>query len=325
MKLLIATYPIRSASHPHFFKPAYLKQIKSITKNKVEVRVTSDRKETEQQARDADIIAGHSSDIPPLVRLKNIQWVNSFSAGVDKLLTPETITLPIVITNSSGIHATPIAEHVIGFMLTFTRRFHRTWQNQTKHIWKPDETITELRGKAVLIVGLGNIGSEVARLSHCFGARVFAVSRAKKEKLPYVDLLKTDKYLDNLLPRADFVCICLPHTKDTHHLFGMTRFRRMKRTAVLINIGRGGIVNEREFVLALKKKIIGGAGLDVTEEEPLSPRSPLWDMENVIITPHHSGLSEKYMDRAIDLFCENLKKFLAGRPLKNVVDKKLGY
>ncbi len=325
MKLLIATHPIRDTSHPHFFKPAYLKKIKNITKNKVEVRVTSDMKEAERQALDANIIAGHSSDIPPLVRLKNVRWVQSFSAGVDKLLTPEMLRHPIVITNASGIHATPIAEHVIGFMLTFTRRFRETWQNQKKHIWKPDETITELKGKTVLISGLGNIGSEVARLSNSFGARVIAVSRGKKQKSSYADVFKTEKYLDSLLPKADFVCICLPHTIDTHHLFDMSKFKRMKRTTVLINIGRGGIVNEKELVLALKKKIIGGAGLDVTEEEPLSPRSPLWNMKNVIITPHHSGLSEKYMDRAIELFCKNLKEFLAGRPLKNIVNKKLGY
>ena len=325
MKLLIAAHPVKSASHPLFFKPAHLKQIKSITKNKVEVRVASDRREAERQARDADIIAGQPSDIPSFAGLKNIRWVQSFSAGVDKLLTPDALKSPVVITNVSGIHATPIAEHILGFMLMFTRKFHGTWLNQTKHIWKPDETITELRGKTVLIAGLGNIGLEVARLSHCFGARVIAVSRAQKGKSQHADIFKTEKYLDSLLPEADFVCVCLPHTKDTHHLFDMRKFRCMKRTAVLMNIGRGGIVNEKELVMALKKKIIGGAALDVTEEEPLSPRSPLWDMENAIITPHHSGLSEKYMDRAVALFCGNLKEFLAGRPLKNVVDKKLGY
>lgn len=324
MKLLIATHPVRSTSHPHFFKPEHLKQIKSITKNKVEVFVTSNKKEIEQQAQDSEIIAGHSSDIPSLAHLKNVRWVQSFSAGVDKLLTPEVIKLPIVITNASGIHATPIAEHVIGFMLMFTRKFHRTWENQKKHIWKPDETATELRGKTVLIAGLGHIGSEIARLSDSFRARVIAVSRNGK-KSPHVYLLKSEHYLDSLLPQADFVCICLPHTKDTHHLFNMSKFRRMKRTAILINIGRGGIVHEKELIMALKRKMIGGAALDVTEEEPLSLQSLLWDMENVIITPHHSGLSEKYMDRAIDLFCKNLKEFLAGRPLKNVVNKELGY
>ncbi len=338
MKLLIIIPSVRLASHPHFFQPGHLKQIRSVTKNKVEVRVTSDKNEAERQAGDADIIAGFPSVIPALTRAKNLRWVHSFSAGVDRLLTPQTKKLPILMSNSSGIHATPIAEHVLGFMLIFTRGFHRTWRKQIRHTWQPDETITELRGKTVLIVGLGHIGSEVARLAHCFGARVIAVSRAKAKKeslsdvdpshngvMRVIDVFKTEKYLNSLLPKADFVCICLPHTNETHHLFDMTKFRRMKRDAVLINIGRGGIVNERELVVALKKKIIGGAALDVTEQEPLPPSSPLWNMENVIITPHHSGLSEKYMDRAIDLFCKNLKEFLAGRPLRNVVDKKKGY
>lgn len=128
-----------------------------------------------------------------------------------------------------------------------------------------------------------------------------------------------------MLPKADFVVIAAPYTKETHHWFGMREFRRMKRSAVLINIARGAIVHEKELIAALKKKIIAGAGLDVAEEEPLSPKSPLWSMENVIITPHHSGLSEKYMDRAIELLCKNLKAFLAGKKLVTGVDKSRGY
>lgn len=324
MKLLVAIYP-RPANHPHFFKPAHLQKIRRIVKGKMEIRVASDRKEIEEHAQGAAVIAGFPSVIPPIARLKPLKWAQSFSAGVDKLLTPEVAKLPLILTSVSGIHATPIAEHVIGFMLIFTRRFHEAWRNQNRHLWEPDETLTELKGKTILIAGLGSIGSEVARLSHSFGARVIAVSRGKIKKPSCVDLLKSDAYLNAFLPQADFVCICLPHTKDTHHLFCMAKFRRMKRTAVLINIGRGGIVNEKELVAALKKKIIGGAALDVTEQEPLPPRSPLWKMEHVIITPHQSGLSEKYMDRAVEILCDNLKRFLAKKPLKNAVNKKLGY
>src|SRR6185503_9960075 len=128
-----------------------------------------------------------------------------------------------------------------------------------------------------------------------------------------------------MLPHADFVVITLPHTPETHHLFNAEKFKRMKKSAVVINIGRGGIIHEADLVEALKAGDIAGAGLDVTETEPLPNYSPLWDMENVMITPHHSGLSHKYMDRAIDLLCKNIKAYLAKKPLLTEVDKKLGY
>ena len=137
--------------------------------------------------------------------------------------------------------------------------------------------------------------------------------------------IKKSAMLDKMLPKADFVVSCLPHTKETHHLFNMARFRKMKASAIFINIGRGGLVHEKDLIVALRKKIISGAALDVTEVEPLPARSPLWSMPNVIITPHHSAMSEYTMDRAIDRFCLNLKAFLVGDRLPNLVDKKLGY
>jgi len=192
-------------------------------------------------------------------------------------------------------------------------------------VWGKDETLSELRGKTVLIVGLGDIGMEAARLANCFGARILAIARSKKKKPAFVSELRTASYLDVLLPKSDIVVICLPHTNDTHHLFDKTKFALMKSTAILMNIGRGGIIHEKELIDALRRKQIAGAALDVTEQEPLSANSPPWDMENMIITPHHSGLSEKYMDRAVDLFCENLKLFLKGKKLRTEVDKKRGY
>src|SRR6185503_16414063 len=128
-----------------------------------------------------------------------------------------------------------------------------------------------------------------------------------------------------MLPHADFVVITLPHTSETHHLFNRAKFKRMKKTAVVVNIGRGGIIKESDLAEALREGDIAGAMLDVTEKEPLPAESPLWDMENVIITPHHSGLSHRYMDRAIELLCKNIKAYLAKKPLLTEVDKKLGY
>ncbi|TSC78527.1 MAG: Uncharacterized protein G01um101433_192 [Parcubacteria group bacterium Gr01-1014_33] len=329
MKILIFPQDIpRSKNwfgHPHFFKPEYLEKIKKAAGKNAHIFVAFSDKEAHMHVPHADIIAGFPMTIPPLTGAKNLKWLHSFSAGMDKILTPETAKLLILISNSSGIHATPIAEHLIGFMLIFTRGFYQTFKNQQKRIWRKDETISELRGKTVCIVGLGDIGLETARLAHAFGARVLAVTRSQKQKPQFVDELKTGAYLDKMLPHADFIAICLPHTNETHHLFGIKKFKLMKSSAVIMNIGRGGIINEKDLIQALRKKIVGGAGLDVTEEEPLPKTNPLWNMENVIITPHHSGLSEKYMDRAIALFCANLKLFLRGKRLLTVVDKEKGY
>ncbi len=325
MKILISIYKIADPSHPHFFKRAYLERIRSSAGKNVDIRIVTDLKRAAAAVLDADVIAGFPWMIPPLGKARKLKWLHSFSAGVDRVLTDETKRLPVIVSNSSGVHATPIAEHLIGFILIFTRGFHRTLRNQLRRRWQKDETISELRGKTVLIVGLGDIGTEAARLAHAFGARVIAVARTKRVKPDFVDMLGTVRSLDALLPKADFVAICLPHTKETHHLFDMRKFREMKRTAILMNIGRGGIVQEKDLIRALQQKVIAGAALDVTEKEPLPRTSPLWNMENVIITPHHSGLSEKYMDRAVALFCRNMRAFIKGERLPNLVDKKLGY
>mgnify|MGYP001590392059 CR=1 FL=1 len=325
MKILISTYPVSDPSHPHFFKQAHLAMIRKCAGTDADVIATADTEKAAREAADADVIAAFPFSMPPFSGAKKLKWLHAFSAGVDRVLTPETRRMPILISNSSGIHATPIAEHLIGFMLMFTRGFHKTFANQLRHVWQRDETISELGGKTVLIAGLGDIGMETARLAHAFGARVTAIARTRKPRPRFVDDLRTGRSLDALLPKADFVAVCLPYTKDTHHLFDMAKFRKMKPTAVVMNIGRGAIVHEKDIIAALQKNIIGGAALDVTEQEPLPKDSPLWDMENVIITPHHSGLSEKYMDRAVGLFCRNIAAYRARKPLPTLVRKNLGY
>ena len=304
----------------------HLEKIRAVDKN---IRITAisslDKQEIASQIKDADIIAGVPWFIPPIKEAKKLKWIHSFSAGMDRVLTPEVLKSKIILSNSSGIHAIPIAEHVLGFMLIFTRKFYETFKKQQKKIWEKNQDLTELRDKTVIVVGLGNIGTQVARLASCFGAKVIGVKQNTNNKPDFVSKAYTLNKLEGILPKADFVALCLPLTHDTYHLFGMKKFRKMKKSAIIINIGRGALINEKELIKALKKKIIAGAGLDVTEEEPLPKNSPLWGMENVVITPHHSGWSEKYMDRAIDLFYVNLKAYLKGKPLPNLVDKKRGY
>jgi len=291
----------------------------------LKIVAASNAKDIEKHFKDAEVIAGIPRAIPNLSFAKRLKWVHSFSAGMDSVLTEELINSSVLASNSAGIHATPIAEHVLAFLLTFTRKFQESFYNQQKKVWERIDTLTELRGKTVLIVGLGNIGKEVARLASCFGARVIAVDIPEKEKPEFVQQLGGVDELAALLAEADFVVLALPHTKDTHHFMNKERLEVMKQQAVLLNIGRGGVVDEQALIRVLQEKKIGGAALDVTEKEPLPQESPLWSMENVVITPHHSGISEKYMERAIDLFYLNLQAYLKGERLPNLIDKERGY
>ncbi|MDA1337477.1 MAG: D-2-hydroxyacid dehydrogenase [bacterium] len=301
-------------------------QILSLSSD-IELEVISalNSKDIEKHLTDVEVVAGIPRAIPDLSRAEKLQWVHSFSAGMDRVLTPELVNSSVLASNSSGIHATPIAEHIIAFLLIFTRQLYQSFRNQQEKTWQRINELTELKEKTVLVIGLGKIGSETARIASCFGAHVIALDTKGKEKPSFVEELGVIEQLAPFLGRADFVILTLPHTKETHHFINKESLEMMQSHAVLVNIGRGGVVDEQALVVALKEKRIGGAALDVTEEEPLPEESPLWSMENVIITPHHSGISERYMERAIDLFCVNLKAYLAGEDLPSLVDKSAGY
>jgi phosphoglycerate dehydrogenase-like enzyme len=318
---------VQDLTRPHHeLKDAHLAQIKAVDPS-LEVKMFSSTQleDIQEELQDAEVLAGTLWSIPEIHDVKKLKWIHSFSAGVERVLTPEVKNSDVLVGNCSGIHATPIAEHILGFLLIFTRRFYDTFENQQKKIWQRNSKVTELRDKIVVFVGLGNIGMEASRIASCVGARVFAVDRPGKEKPAFVETMYSQEQLQEALGQADFVVLALPYTVETHQLFDMEKFRIMKDTAVLVNIGRGGVVHEEELIEALDKKIIAGAALDVTQEEPLSEKSPLWHMRNVVITPHHSGSSEKYMDRAVEVFCKNLKAYLKAEQLPNLVDKQKGY
>jgi phosphoglycerate dehydrogenase-like enzyme len=256
-----------------------------------------------------------------------LKWIHLTSAGVEEL-PQRLIKSDILITNSSGVHSIPIAEHVLGFMLVFCRRLYKSFRIQLQEKrWVRDfkiQDVSELYGKTVAIIGLGRIGSRIAQLAKAFGMRTVGVVRTQGVRTP-VDKLFTSIETDKALKSADYVVVCLPLTKETYHSFDFKRFRQMKPSAFFINIGRGKVVNELDLVKALKRNLIAGAGLDVTEEEPLAETSELWSMDNVIITPHYSGWTPYYMDRVIDIFCQNLRAFHEGKRMPTLVDKELGY
>jgi phosphoglycerate dehydrogenase-like enzyme len=208
----------------------------------------------------------------------------------------------------------------------FAKKAPLCFQMQQKHEWKRFMP-SVLRSKTVGIVGLGSIGREVARLSRAFGMRVVATRRSvrKARRAGYADLLLPSGQLKQLLSESDYVVIATPLTPETTGLIGEAELRAMKPTACLINIARGGIVDEEALIRALKEKWIAGAGLDVTAREPLPADSPLWELDNVILSPHIAGGMEDYVMQATELFCDNLRRYLDGRKLRNVINKKKGY
>lgn len=242
-------------------------------------------------------------------------WAHVTYAGVDKL--PQAVKdSDVLITNSSGVHPIPISQHVFTFILMFARGLHvlhraqieqKKWLRSYEHI-----RIAEIQEQTIGIVGFGQIGKEIGRLAKQIGMKV----------LPYTT---HEGDLEMVLRESDYVVNALPSTPTTYHFFDKEKFAKMSASAYFINIGRGKTVDEQALIDVLQKGEIAGAGLDVFEEEPLPETSPLWNLENVIITPHYSGWTPHYMDRVVEIFCENLQAYLAKKPMPNLVDKKRGY
>jgi phosphoglycerate dehydrogenase-like enzyme len=262
---------------------------------------------------------------PARARAARLRWIQSLSAGIERA-DPE-LYRGVVVTNASGVAAPAMAEYVIAVMLMFAKAFPRMLRNQLAHRWDRRLEAFELSGKTCGIVGMGAIGGEVARRAKALEMRVLGLRRSTVPRPTdrYADALLTSAELPRLLAESDYVVLAAPLTPETRHLIGSAELRQMKRTAVLINVGRGALVDEGALVTALREGTIRGAGLDVFETEPLPPESPLWEMENVVVTPHFSAGGDRYAERAADLVCDNLRRYLAGEPLRNVVDLERGY
>jgi phosphoglycerate dehydrogenase-like enzyme len=291
------------------------------------VVITDSTEEMETCLDEAEIMAG---SVPPdlLVRAKKLRWYQHWGAGIDWLIQHEgVVKKDFLLTNTSGIHAIPISEHILAFMLAFARNFPMSIRHQQQRYWDHQETgqLFELAGKHVLIIGLGAIGKQTAHILSALGMHVAGIRRSPGQPVEGVEYLAGMEDLDRILPQADFVVVTLPLTKDTHHIFNSSTFSKMKKSAYFINIGRGGTVHEADLVSALQEQQIAGAGLDVFETEPLPADSPLWDMPNVIITAHNSGISPLYDQRAFAIFIDNLERYLHNQPLRNLVNKELGY
>ena len=256
-------------------------------------------------------LSGHSFTAEVIDAAVSLKWVHLASAGVDHALYPALLERPIILTNGAGVYAIPIAEHVLALMLALSRRIPDMVRQQDRGEWTALRG-GELCGSKVLIVGVGGIGARVAAL-------------CKALPVPNVDTVVPANELHGALREADWVVVCAPLTPETRHIIGRAELALMKPSSQIINIARGPLIDENALIKALQEGRIAGAGLDVFDEEPLPLDSPLWTMQQVIVSPHSGGSSPNSLARTLDLFHDNLRRYLAGLPLRNVVDKLAGY
>jgi phosphoglycerate dehydrogenase-like enzyme len=252
------------------------------------------------------------------------RWAHISSVGVNTLLFPGVVDGDVVLTNSRGVFERPLAEYVLALMLTFAKQLHVTLSQQKQHVWQRRDT-SRLAGTKAVVVGSGPIGREIARLLDAVGVDTSVVGRAGSTRDPSAGTVHTPADLPHLLPASDWVIAIAPLTAETEGMFDASFFARMRPDARFINVGRGALVVEPDLIAALRGGTIGGAGLDVFREEPLSADSPLWDLPNVLVSPHMSADVRGRPEELVAVFVENLDRWLAQEPLRNVVDKRRGY
>ena len=290
--------------------------------------------EFQSRLREAEILCSYWMPQNWRELAPNLRWLQCSGAGVDGLRSTGILDADsgVMVTTAVGIHAIPISEYVFGSMLMFNRSWPEMVHLQDRHVW-PRSTNwyklggRELAGQTLGIVGLGRIGRRIAQLGKAFGMRVLAIRRSgpPSESDPDIDRFYTARQLHEMLRQSDYVVIAVPLTPETEKLISEAELRAMRPGAYLVNIARGRVVDERALIRALREGWIAGAGLDVTEEEPLPTYSPLFDMPNVILTPHISGVSRNYDKRLAALFADNLRRYRAGQPLTNRYDPARGY
>ncbi len=280
-----------------------------------------------EEIHHADLFCGHAKvpmDWDRVVQAGRLRWIQSSAAGLDHCLVPSVVESNITITSASGVLADQVAEHAIALTCGLTRSlpvFFRA-QQAREFIRRPTRDLT---GSTVGIVGLGGNGRRLVEVLKPFRTRILATDWFPVDKPDEVEALWPADRLVDLLRAVDFVFLCAPLTPQTRGMLGRAELAQMKRGSFLINVARGPLVIERDLVESLESGHLAGAGVDVTQVEPLPTDSPLWDLPNVIITPHVGGQSRERIDQMTNFFCDNLRRYLAGQPLRNLVDKRLGF
>lgn len=281
---------------------------------------------TKDDVYNADIIIGNVN--PQFIAgTKQLKWLQLNSAGTDGYCKEGILPSDAKLTNASGAYGLAISEHMIGLVLALQKKLYLYRDNQKLHLWKDEGTVTSIEGSTTLIVGMGDIGGTFAQKMKTLGSYTIGIRKNIANKPDYIDELLPLEKLDSVLSRADIVALSLPGTKETYHLFDHARISKMKKSAILINVGRGNAIDMDALNDALISDNLGGAGIDVTDPEPLPSTHPLWDAPRMIITPHISGsyhLPETF-ERIVRIAAKNLKLFQEGKELMNEVDFQTGY
>lgn len=259
-------------------------------------------------------------------QLKSLRWVHALAAGLDGLLFPELVESPVPLTNSRGVFAPSLGEFAIAGMLWFAKDLNRMRRQQSERLWQQFD-VEELRNRNLAIAGYGSIGREAAMRARAFGMRIHAHKRnaTLAHGDPLVDRMYTREQLPAMLSLADYLLVCAPLTPETRGMIGEAEFACLKPSCVVLNLGRGPVIDETALVRALAERRIRGAVLDVFDTEPLPPEHPLWGFDNVLLSPHCADHTDTWMEEAMAMFLSNFERFAAGEPLLNVTDKRLGY
>lgn len=310
---------------------AQVDELKKVAPN-VRVERVGGRAQAMERAAEADGVEARFLSPEFLAKATKLTWAHATSAGVDRFISMPALRerSAVVVTNSRGVHGPAIADHAMGMLLALTRRLPEYHDAQQKARWGIGERddapkAVTLQGRTMLVVGIGGIGTEIARRAHGFGMRVIATRRSEAPTETFVERVGKPEDLGAMLPEADVVAICVPLTGETEKLFDGAMIGRMKKGAYLINIARGRIVDTEALIAALTEGRLAGAALDVTDPEPLPAGHALWTTPNVLITPHVAADGELTEERWWALYKENIRRFGAGEPLLNCVDVAAGY
>lgn len=290
---------------------------------KCDIKHTKDS--NQEDYLDAEIIIGQPNR-KYLKMAQELKWLQVTSAGADHVADVSLYNSDkVILTNASGVYGKPIAEHVFAMILSFNRNLMQYERNRQKSQWDPISPVRDFYGSTLCIIGLGDIGREVAIRGKAFGAKVLAVKRTVGDCPSYVDMLYSTDEIDQVLPQADYLVLALPNTPETKGILSAETIARLKPGAFVVNVGRGTAICQEALIRALQEGKLAGAGLDVTDPEPLPAENPLWKMSNVIITSHTSGSSPGNWKRHANLIQENLSRYVEGKPLVNKVDFKMKY
>jgi phosphoglycerate dehydrogenase-like enzyme len=285
----------------------------------------------DEEIGDAEIVIAWSIRPEQIAAAKKMRWIHSPAAAVHQLIFPELVNSDIILTNAREVHGPVVAEHVIALIFALAKKIPGSVRLQEKHVWGQqilwDELprVREVAGATVGLIGLGSIGRAVAKSAKALGMRVIAVREHPEKGSEGADAIYGPAHIDEVFRQADYVVLAAPVTTSTKAMANAERLALMKPDACLINVGRGPLVDEVALAAALREKRIGGAALDVFPKEPLAVDSPLWDVPNLLITPHTAALTDRLWERHYALFSENLRRYLAGQPLLAGVDKRKGY